>query len=90
MAIESIIIEYMVMIGGCLIAFAFGNYLYMMASSKCVKQTIFDVIRCTGGARTNRQILERFIEYVDTYTTVKQLSIHDFKMFLAKQNMTHF
>lgn len=71
MAFQCIVWLYIALIGACVIALAIGSFLYIIASSECIKGNLLSIDRC---AKTNQNILEQFTEFIEFHSLVKQFS----------------
>lgn len=70
MASVQIEVFYMMLIAACVIALGVGAYLYVVASCKCIKGSLFAIGR--SGNRNN--FFDQFNEFIQFHTRVKQLS----------------
>lgn len=75
-ALEYVVVSYVLLIAACLIIFGISAYLYIIALSKCIKGSLFAIGRRTQNKR-NRHISDRFIEFAQFHGQVKQLSTKD-------------
>lgn len=62
----------MAWIGACAFALGIGCYFYLIASNKCIKGSLFSISR-----RTEQNISDQFIEFIQFHSRVKQLSAND-------------
>lgn len=73
MALECMALVYMTLIGASVLTLAIGSYLYLVASSKCIKGSLFAIGQCTS-IKTYRNIREQLVEFIEFHSLVKQLS----------------
>lgn len=75
--IEYIVCLYSLKITACLFALGIGCFVYLFAASKCVKGSIEVINESTSEAEVNSRItFERFTEFIQFHSHVKQLSSH--------------
>lgn len=72
-SIESVQILYITMMGACALSLATGSYLYFMAASKCIKGSLLSIGQCIN-EKTNQNIFDQFVEFMQFHAKVKQLS----------------
>lgn len=72
---EYVVVSYSLLIAACSIALGVVSYLYVIASSKCIKGSLFSISRCAS-VNANRQISNQFIEFIAFHSRVKQLSLN--------------
>lgn len=78
--IQYTMMSYAAMIGACIIAFAFGFYLYTTAMTKCIKGILFHVNR-SAESKTNRKMVHKqIVEFIRFHSRVKQLSKRGMKI----------
>lgn len=74
-AIQFTMMSYAAMIGACIIAFAFGFYLYTTAMTKCIRGSLFLINRSAQSKNNRKNIDEQLVELIWFHSRVKQLSI---------------
>lgn len=78
-AIQYVTLLYAVIVGACVIAFGAVSFLYVIASSKCIKGSLFSIGQCAHN-ETNQNILDRFVEFTKFHSHLKQLSKQNSKL----------
>lgn len=73
-AIQYTMMSYAAMIGACIIAFAFGFYLYTTAMTKCIQGSLFHINRSAQSKNNRKNIHEQLAEFIRFHSRVKQLS----------------
>lgn len=66
--------SYGMLIGACALILGAAAFLYAIAASKCIKANLFSIAQCTRN-KTNQNILDRFIEFIQFHSCVTQLSL---------------
>lgn len=77
LALQCVVVSYLLLVGSCGMALAIGSYLYFMASNKCIKGNLLSINQWTGGNKNSQQISNQFIEFIQFHSRVKQLSKND-------------
>lgn len=63
-------------IGACALALAIGSYLFGIAGSKCLKENLLSIsISTESMANDQKCVLDKFIEFIEFHSQVKQLSL---------------
>lgn len=92
MVIEYAIASYAMTLGALTVATGVGAYLYMIASSKCIKVSLFSIGRRATTIYDDDQThrtLDHFVEFIQFHSFVKQLSTNPFLLFLNALKRTH-
>lgn len=71
--IQYAITAYGVLIGACIISLGIGSFLYVIASTKCIRGNLFAINRCTNDS-DKQHIWDQFIEFIQYHSRVKQFS----------------
>lgn len=77
MLVQYMIISYLLFIGACVLALAFGSYLYVIAMNECVKENLVVISQSCQDKAKHGDILEQLNEFVEFHSCVKQLSNFD-------------
>lgn len=80
MTLQYVVVLYMASIGTSGLSLVIGAYLYLVAASKCIQGSLNAIGQCTN-EKINKNILQKFIEFVQFHAQIKQLS---YKMIGAK------
>lgn len=89
-SLECMVISYAMLIGTGTLTFGVASYSYLIASSKCIKGSLFAIGRCTND-KAKQHILDRFIEFMQFHSQAKQLSAKEkwiHKILTSTQNST--
>lgn len=77
--IHFLMIWYELMIGACVVSFAFGCYFFVIAMSKSIKASLFAIDRSIGDKIDEKLMLDQLVEFIDLRATGKQLRKLRFK-----------
>lgn len=73
-AIQYATLLYATKIGVCALTLGIGSYILAIASSKCIKGSLFAIGRSIKAESDRSCILDQLIEFIDFHSRVKQLS----------------